>query len=55
MVSQYLHQRSARMIPFKNLAQETRDNLDIYKQIAAFLQPKPIKRFISSGLATESV
>jgi hypothetical protein len=41
------------MIPFKNLAQETRDNLDIYKQLKSFLQPKPIKQFINTELAPE--
>ena len=46
LLNKYLHERHERLMPFKQIAQETRDKMGIFQTIASILQPWGLINFV---------
>lgn len=46
LLNKYLHERQERLMPFKQIAQETRDKMGVFQTIASILQPWGVGRLV---------
>lgn len=46
LLNKYIHERQERMMPFKQVASETRERMGVFQQIARLLQPWGLVNFV---------
>ena len=53
MLNEYFSTRNERMIPFKQVAAEVRENMTIFQKIASIVNPRPIINFMKGKVEIE--